>query len=71
MEVAKLLPLLAAVTPDQPSFHVVTYSLPGSGFSETPKRKGFSILQYAEVSFVCVLIISCHTHRCESRSDTS
>ena len=49
MEVAKILPLLNAVSPDQPSFHVVAFSLPGFGFSEAPKKKGFSILQFAEV----------------------
>ena len=49
MEVAKLLPLLTAVSPDQPSFHVVAYSLPGFGFSETPKKKGFALKEYAEV----------------------
>ena len=49
MEVAKILPLLNAISPDQPSFHVVALSLPGFGFSEAPKRKGFSILQFAEV----------------------
>ena len=48
MEVAKLLPLLTAVSPDQPSFHVVTFSLPGFGFSEAPRKKGFAIAQYAE-----------------------
>lgn len=49
MEVAKLLPLLTAVSPEQPSFHVVTYSLPGFGFSDAPKKKGFALKQYAEV----------------------
>ena len=48
MEVAKLLPLLTAVSPDQPSFHVVTFSLPGFGFSEAPRKKGFALAQYAE-----------------------
>ena len=49
MEVAKILPLLNAASPDQPSFHFVAFSLPGFGFSEAPKKKGFSILQFAEV----------------------
>ena len=51
MEVAKLLPLLTAVSSDQPSFHVVAYSLPGFGFSETPRKKGFALKQYAEVCY--------------------
>lgn len=50
MEVAKLLPLLTASSPDHPSFHIVAFSLPGFGFSETPKKKGFAISQYAEVN---------------------
>ena len=48
MEVAKLLPLLTGISPDQPSFHVVTFSLPGFGFSEAPRKKGFALAQYAE-----------------------
>lgn len=50
MEVAKILPILTANSPDHPSFHVVAFSLPGFGFSETPKKKGFAIDQYAQVS---------------------
>lgn len=50
MEVSKLLPLLTAVSPDHPSFHVVAISLPGFGFSEAPKKKGFAITQHAEVN---------------------
>ena len=49
MEVAKILPLLNAISPDQPRFHVVALSLPGFGFSEAPKKKGFAVRQYAEV----------------------
>ena len=49
MEVAKILPLLNAISPDQPSFHVVALSLPGFGFSEAPNKKGFAARQYAEV----------------------
>ncbi|OCH91108.1 alpha/beta-hydrolase [Obba rivulosa] len=49
MEARKIIPLLTAATPDQPSFHVVALSLPGYGFSEAPKKKGFSAAQYAEV----------------------
>ncbi|KAK7689793.1 hypothetical protein QCA50_006432 [Cerrena zonata] len=57
MEVAKLLPLLTANSPDHPSFHVVAYSLPGFGFSETPKKKGFGITQYAEVGHKLMLAL--------------
>ena len=49
MEVHKLLPLLVDTPPDVPSFHVVALSLPGFGFSEAPKKKGFGSRQYAEV----------------------
>ena len=49
LEVQKILPLLVASAPDHPSFHVVAFSLPGYGFSEAPKKKGFAIPQYAEV----------------------
>ena len=45
-----MIPLLAAGGPDQPSFHVVAPSLPGFGFSEAPKKKGFGPRQYAEVA---------------------
>ena len=58
MEVAKLLPLLTAVSPDQPSFHVVAFSLPGFGFSEAPKKKGFAVAQYAEVRHIPSCIYS-------------
>ncbi|OJT04975.1 hypothetical protein TRAPUB_4223 [Trametes pubescens] len=50
LEVRKLLPLLTAGKPDQASFHVVALSLPGFGFSEAPKKKGFASKQYAEVA---------------------
>ncbi|EMD39695.1 hypothetical protein CERSUDRAFT_112003 [Gelatoporia subvermispora B] len=50
MEARKIFPLLTAASPDQPSFHVVALSLPGFGFSETPKKKGFAQAQYAEVA---------------------
>lgn len=50
LEVQKLLPLLTkAPSDDQPSFHVVALSLPNFGFSEAPKKTGFSASQYAEV----------------------
>ncbi|TBU49882.1 epoxide hydrolase [Dichomitus squalens] len=45
LEVRKLLPGLV-----YPSFHVVALSLPGFGFSEAPKKKGFASRQYAEVA---------------------
>ncbi|KAI0643077.1 alpha/beta-hydrolase [Trametes meyenii] len=44
-----LLPLLTAGSPDHPSFHIVAASLPGFGFSETPKKPGFAGRQYAEL----------------------
>lgn len=50
MEVSKILPLLTASSEKHPSFHVVAFSLPGYGFSEAPKKKGFSVAQFAEVS---------------------
>ncbi|KAI0079171.1 alpha/beta-hydrolase [Panus rudis PR-1116 ss-1] len=57
MEVARILPLLTAVSPDQPSFHVVAYSLPGFGFSDAPRTPGFSIKQYAEVGHKLMLAL--------------
>ncbi|CAL1713417.1 unnamed protein product [Somion occarium] len=57
MEVAKLLPLLTVVAPDQPSFHVVALSFPGFGFSEAPKKKGFAMTQYAEVGHKLMLAL--------------
>ncbi|KZT07566.1 alpha/beta-hydrolase [Laetiporus sulphureus 93-53] len=50
LEVRKLLPLLTEASEDHPSFHVVAISLPGYGWSEAPKRKGFKGPQYAEVA---------------------
>ncbi|KZT67066.1 alpha/beta-hydrolase [Daedalea quercina L-15889] len=49
LEVKKMLPLLTAASDEHPSFHVVAPSLPNFGFSEAPKKKGFSGHQYAEV----------------------
>ena len=49
IEVRKIMPLLVEASPDHPSFDVVALSLPGHGFSEAPKKKGFAIDQYAEV----------------------
>ncbi|CCM06913.1 uncharacterized protein FIBRA_09225 [Fibroporia radiculosa] len=57
LEVTKLLPLLTAASPDHPSFHVVALSLPGYGFSEAPKKKGFAALQYAEVAHKLMLAL--------------
>ncbi|THU85245.1 alpha/beta-hydrolase [Dendrothele bispora CBS 962.96] len=52
IEVRKILPLLVKASPskDFPSFHVVALSLPGYGFSEAPKKPGFSPDHYAEVA---------------------
>ena len=50
MEAIKILPLLVnPESTDQPSFHVVAISLPGFGFSEAPRKKGFEAVQMAEV----------------------
>ncbi|KAJ6554825.1 Alpha/Beta hydrolase protein [Mycena capillaripes] len=49
IEARKITPLLTAVHPDRPSFHVVALSLPGYGFSEAPNKKNFQLAQYAEV----------------------
>ncbi|KIM43414.1 hypothetical protein M413DRAFT_404228 [Hebeloma cylindrosporum] len=49
IEVRKILPLLVDASSEHPSFHVVAFSLPGYGFSEAPKKKGFNIEQFAEV----------------------
>jgi len=49
-EVRKILPLLIQESPDFPTFHVVAISLPGYGFSEAPRKRGFAIDQYAQVS---------------------
>ncbi|EIN09293.1 alpha/beta-hydrolase [Punctularia strigosozonata HHB-11173 SS5] len=57
LEPAKLLPLLTASSPDHPSFHVVSLGLPGYGFSEAPKKKGFKIAQYAEVGHKLMLAL--------------
>ncbi|KAF5367311.1 hypothetical protein D9757_010101 [Collybiopsis confluens] len=36
-------------SPEFPSFHVVTFSLPGYGFSEATHKRGFAADQYAEI----------------------
>ncbi|KAH9484409.1 Putative epoxide hydrolase [Psilocybe cubensis] len=55
VEVRKILPLLTQEIAGQPSFHVVAFSLPGYGFSEAPKKKGFKINQFAEVGHKLML----------------
>ncbi|KAI0075232.1 alpha/beta-hydrolase [Panus rudis PR-1116 ss-1] len=55
MEGSKILPLLTAVSPDQPSFHVVALSLPGYGWSDAPKKPGFAAKQFAEVGHKLML----------------
>ncbi|GLB38172.1 putative epoxide hydrolase [Lyophyllum shimeji] len=57
LEVRKVLPLLVEASPDHPSFHVVAISLPGFGFSAAPKKKGFALNQYAEVSHKAMLAL--------------
>ncbi|KAK7023085.1 Alpha/Beta hydrolase protein [Favolaschia claudopus] len=49
LEIRKILPLLVQSSPEFPSFHVVALGLPGYGWSEAPKKKGFRLDQYAEV----------------------
>ncbi|EIN12339.1 alpha/beta-hydrolase [Punctularia strigosozonata HHB-11173 SS5] len=55
LEVRKILPLL--VSKGQPSFNVVAFSLPGYGWSEAPKKKGFGLAQYAEVGHKLMLAL--------------
>lgn len=57
MEVSKIFHLLTAVAPDEPSFHVVALSLPGYGFSDAPKKPGFSSVQFAEVGHKLMLAL--------------
>ncbi|THH30136.1 hypothetical protein EUX98_g4065 [Antrodiella citrinella] len=57
MEGAKIMHLLTAVKPNEPSFHFVAISLPAFGFSEAPKKKGFSIQHHAEVSHKLMLAL--------------
>lgn len=47
IEVKNILNLLTQGAEGQPTFHVVAPSLPGYGFSEAPKLKGFGLKQYA------------------------
>ncbi|KAJ7776756.1 Alpha/Beta hydrolase protein [Mycena maculata] len=55
LEVRKILPLLVEASPDHPSFNVVAIGLPGYGFSEAPKTKGFKLDQYAELGHKLML----------------
>ncbi|KAE9387772.1 alpha/beta-hydrolase [Gymnopus androsaceus JB14] len=56
LEVSKIIHLLTKGEDSQlPIFNVVAISLPGYGFSQGPKKKGFSIAQYAEVSHKLML----------------
>jgi pimeloyl-ACP methyl ester carboxylesterase len=45
------------VSPDHPSFHVVAISLPGYGFSEAPKKKGFGPDRMSEVGHKVMLAL--------------
>lgn len=49
LEARKLLPLLTKGGDTFPAFHMVAVGLPGYGFSEAPKTKGFNPEKYAEV----------------------
>ncbi|KAK1221803.1 hypothetical protein PQX77_015382 [Marasmius sp. AFHP31] len=57
IEVRKILPLLTAVEEGQPSFHVVALGLPGYGFSEGAKKKGFNLTKYGEVGHKLMLAL--------------
>ncbi|ETW82018.1 hypothetical protein HETIRDRAFT_61404 [Heterobasidion irregulare TC 32-1] len=57
IEVQKILPLLTASSAEHPSFHVVGLGLPGYGFSEAPKKKGFAAKQFAEVGHKLMLAL--------------
>ncbi|KAJ2935539.1 hypothetical protein H1R20_g1553, partial [Candolleomyces eurysporus] len=57
LEARKILPLLVEDSPEHPSFHVVVVSLPGYGFSEAPKKKGFGVPQYAEIGHKLMLAL--------------
>ncbi|KAJ7027772.1 Alpha/Beta hydrolase protein [Mycena alexandri] len=62
IEVRKIIPLLTEVHSDRPSFHVVALSLPGYGFSEGPKKKGFQLAQYAEVCNNLMIALGYHEY---------
>ncbi|KAF6755755.1 Alpha/Beta hydrolase protein [Ephemerocybe angulata] len=61
-EVRKILPLLTAPSDEYPSFHVVTFSLPGYGFSSNPTKRGFGMDQYAEVGHKLMLALGYHEY---------
>jgi hypothetical protein len=49
IEVTKILSILTATEPGQPSFHVVAPNLPGYAWSQGVSDRGFREKQYAEV----------------------
>jgi hypothetical protein len=53
--------MLTEVSPEHPSFHVVALSLPGFGFSQAPRKMGFTIALYAEVG-QCHIAIGLDPH---------
>ncbi|KAE9399876.1 alpha/beta-hydrolase [Gymnopus androsaceus JB14] len=59
LEARKIIPLLTKAYEDStlPTFDVVALSLPGYGFSEGAKKKGFSFVQYAEVAHKLMLAL--------------
>ncbi|KAJ3714143.1 Alpha/Beta hydrolase protein [Lentinula raphanica] len=59
LESRKIIPLLTKGSGDSqvPVFDVVAISLPGFGFSEGPKKKGFSLTQHAEVAHKLMLAL--------------
>ncbi|KAK1225920.1 hypothetical protein PQX77_011117 [Marasmius sp. AFHP31] len=57
IEVRKILPLLTAVEDGKPSFDVVAMSIPGYGFSEATKKKGFDLPKYAQVGHKLMLAL--------------
>ncbi|KAI0034198.1 alpha/beta-hydrolase [Vararia minispora EC-137] len=58
IEVRKILPILTAPeSADCPAFHVVCLGLPGYGFSEAPRTKGFGPIQFAEVGHKLMLAL--------------
>ncbi|KAJ7039866.1 Alpha/Beta hydrolase protein [Mycena alexandri] len=50
LEARKLLPLVTKGSDNFPAFHFVAMSIPGYGFSQSPRTKGFDLAQYAEVA---------------------
>lgn len=58
LEVIKILPFLSSPEDEtSPSFHIVALGLPGYGFSEGAKTKGFGIDKYAEVGHKLMLAL--------------